>query len=282
MSEKGATNNGINISIPENLPKSIDNAITKVTDKPAEEVGNSLTEYVKFSTRVGKVINALFSNVDRWALIKEYNYKETKVVLENKLKYIEENKIVSPENYIAIPVLQALSYSMDNDELRNLFANILANAMNSDIKDKVRPAFVDIIKQLSPIDVRLFNYIGNLNQNNRLVECVHIELVNVHANSLTFPYVICYNEKAKDIVVAIENLMRCNLLYDTISRGYILDVPDDYYAINSSEDKISFERFENWNSLKPYFEQGYVIENVHFCGIDLTELGKEFYTICCS
>ena len=49
-----------------------------------------------------------------------------------------------------MPALQAISYSMDSEELRNMYANLLAKAMNVDEKDKVHPAFVELIKQMAP------------------------------------------------------------------------------------------------------------------------------------
>lgn len=53
---------------------------------------------------------------------------------------------------MGVPALQAIAYSMDSDELRELYANLLANAMNKDTKDKVHPSFVELIKQMSPND----------------------------------------------------------------------------------------------------------------------------------
>jgi hypothetical protein len=41
------------------------------------------------------------------------------------------------------------------EELRNLYANLLAKSMNEDTKDKVHPAYVEIIKQLSPLDAQI-------------------------------------------------------------------------------------------------------------------------------
>lgn len=67
---------------------------------------------------------------------------ETEKLLEQKLKNIDEEKIVSPESYVAVPAIQAISYSMNSDELRNLYANLLAKAMVTPTKDAVHPSFV--------------------------------------------------------------------------------------------------------------------------------------------
>ena len=48
-------------------------------------------------------------------------------------------KIVEPEPYVAVPAIQAISYAMNSDELRNLYANLLAKSMIKDTKDTVHP-----------------------------------------------------------------------------------------------------------------------------------------------
>lgn len=70
---------------------------------------------------------------------------------------------MEPEAYVAVPAIQAISYSMNSEELRNLYANLLAKAMNSDTKDMVHPSFVEIIKQMSPIDALVLNEITQSN-----------------------------------------------------------------------------------------------------------------------
>ncbi len=147
-------------------------------------------------------INALLSGVRQWIAHKEYNVAKTDKILAEKLKDVDPDRIIEPEPYVAVPALQAISYSMDNDELRELYANLLAKSaeklkdvdpdriiepepyvavpalqaisysmdndelrelyanllaksMNIDTKNDVHPAFVEVIKQLSPYDAEL-------------------------------------------------------------------------------------------------------------------------------
>lgn len=117
----------------------------------------------KFLARIPRAINAVFADLDKWILNKEFSVEETKKLLNYKLQNISPNKIVTPEPYVAIPAIQAISYSMNSEELRNLYANLLANSMNIDTKDFVHPAFVEIIKQLSPADAQVLNKISSDN-----------------------------------------------------------------------------------------------------------------------
>ncbi|PPK77493.1 uncharacterized protein DUF4393 [Lacrimispora xylanisolvens] len=129
-----------------NIPELYDDAL-----KPsAQESG-------KLLARIPRAINAVFADLDKWILNKEYSIEETKKLLSYKLENISPEKIVTPEPYVAIPAIQAISYSMDSKELRNLYANLLAKSMNIDTKAYVHPSFVEIIKQMSPIDARILN-----------------------------------------------------------------------------------------------------------------------------
>lgn len=107
---------------------------------------------------VPRAIRAALAPVEKWVLEREYNVAETKKLLEEKLKNIPPEQIEAPEAYIAVPALQNISYCMDNDELRDMYANLLANSMTSIVKNGVHPGFVDIIKQLSPDEAKILRY----------------------------------------------------------------------------------------------------------------------------
>ncbi len=125
-----------------------------------EDVLQSTTqESGKTLTLIPRAINAALVPLRQWIAEREYKIAETEKLLAQKLEHVGEEKIVTPEAYVAVPAIQAISYSMDSVELRNLYANLLAKSMNSDTKDSVLPSFVEIIKQMSPIDSMVFKTI---------------------------------------------------------------------------------------------------------------------------
>lgn len=110
---------------------------------------------------IPRAINAALVPLRQWISEREYKLAETEKLLAQRLKDTPPEKVVTPEAYVAIPAMQAISYSMDSKELRNLYANLLANSMNTDTKSQVHPAFVEIIRQLSPNDALILNYINS-------------------------------------------------------------------------------------------------------------------------
>ncbi len=109
---------------------------------------------------VPRAINAALAGVQKWILHREYSVEKTKKLLEIKLASIEPENIVSPSPHVAVPALQYISYCMDNEELRDMYANLLANAMNKVVRNGVHPSFVEIIKQLCPDEARILRYIA--------------------------------------------------------------------------------------------------------------------------
>jgi len=76
--------------------------------------------------------------------------------INSRLKNVPKEKIVEPSPRIAVPAVQALVYSMNDDLIRELFANLLASDMNAERKSGAHPAFVEMVKEMRPEDARVF------------------------------------------------------------------------------------------------------------------------------
>ena len=141
------------------LAEGIGKAIETVPEVYEDGLKPVAQESGKTIALIPRAINAALVPLRQWIAVKEYNIAETEKLLSKKLEHVGEDKIVTPEPYVAIPALQAISYSMNSEELRNLYANLLAKSMISDSKDSVHPSFVEIIKQMSPNDAKVFQII---------------------------------------------------------------------------------------------------------------------------
>jgi Abortive infection alpha len=81
--------------------------------------------------------------------------------ITDRLKDVPEDQIVAPDPRIAVPAVQALTYSMGNKEIREMYANLLAADMNVGQKQSAHPAFVEIIREMTPLDSRVLQYVQN-------------------------------------------------------------------------------------------------------------------------
>lgn len=81
--------------------------------------------------------------------------------LKKRLDKIPEERRKSPEPEIAVPLLQALTYTAQNETLREMYINLLANSMDKEKDKVVHPSFVEIIKQMNALDAKVFERLSS-------------------------------------------------------------------------------------------------------------------------
>lgn len=253
----------------------------EVTKEIAKDVYNDAGKPIAKPTGellglVPRAIKAALMPVEKWVIQREYNVEETKRLLEQKLKNLSPDLIETPEPYIAVPALQYISYCMDNNELRDMYANLLANSMNKVVKNGVHPGFVEIIKQLSPDEAKILKYMSN---NHKVIPTISLKYeirgkggITIIENFSTvgeeagceFPY---------QIQKCFDNLCRLGLLYD--AKG-----------MASFTDKTKYEPLKNHKNIVPLATvesaKLYGNEMFHFDEsiIRLTSFGESFCSIC--
>lgn len=107
----------------------------------AKEIGKSLETITKTVNIALSPIKALV-----WGYEKIEDYLTKRV--SEKLKDIPEENITTPSPHIAGPAVEALRFTGHNENLRELYASLLAMAMNKETADKAHPSFVEVIKNL--------------------------------------------------------------------------------------------------------------------------------------
>lgn len=75
--------------------------------------------------------------------------------IAEKAQEIPQEYIVAPKASIAGPTLQGLAFAHEEVDLKEMYLNLLATAMDSRSASDAHPAFVEIIKQLDSEDARL-------------------------------------------------------------------------------------------------------------------------------
>lgn len=141
------------------LAEGVGKAIELVPDLYEDAFKPAAQETGKIIAVIPRAIGAALAPIRQWISRQEYNVAETEKLLAKKLEHVGEEKIVTPDPYVAVPAIQAISYAMSSEDLRDLYANLLAESMNIDTKDRVHPSFVEIIKQMSPTDAKVLKHI---------------------------------------------------------------------------------------------------------------------------
>jgi len=120
---------------------------------------------------------------------KEYFEKKFERDISERLQSIPVEDIVQPKASIAGPALQGLAFSHEEDELKNLYLGILANAMDNRPSSYVHPAFIEVVKQLSSDDVFNLNVILRHDVAHELIE-VHVSEPNLFGFKIVLRHVM--------------------------------------------------------------------------------------------
>ncbi|RLU00918.1 MAG: DUF4393 domain-containing protein, partial [Ketobacter sp.] len=99
---------------------------------------------------LGKAVNVALAPIS----LVVWGYDQMKVFLENKvtekLEHVPEDRIITPPPNVAGPAIEALKFTGHDETLQDMFANLIANSLDSKTVVEAHPSFVDIIKNLSP------------------------------------------------------------------------------------------------------------------------------------
>ena len=245
--------------------------------KPAaQEIGKALVEPIKGVTRIGRLLNAICSPIDIWILNKEHSVKETAKLLEKKLEEIPDEKIVTPPNYVFIPALQAISISIDNEVLRDMYANLLAKSVYAETSAQAHPSYVDIIRQMDPIDAIIFKKIVN-NQNSLPTKefCVIDRKNNLTIqNNYFLTNIVTYDVSV--VSTSLGNLIRLGLV--TKEEGALYD-QTLYVDIDKNIKVCEFCESEKIRLINDPENQIMLFKNN---SLFLTAFGETFYNVCCT
>jgi len=103
---------------------------------------------------IGSVAELTFSPIGRCAEIFSKNISN----FLDKFDSANEEDIVPPKPNIAVPIFQKLFYT-EEEELAELYTELLKKSCLKSSKDKVLPSYVDIISRLTPDEVKIIDYL---------------------------------------------------------------------------------------------------------------------------
>lgn len=224
---------------------------------------------------VPRAVKAALQPLEKWILLREYNIAETKRLLEEKLKNVNPENIVPPEAHIAVPALQSISYCMDNDELRDMYANLLANSMNKVVRNGVHPAFVEIIRQLCPDEAKILKVIAI----KEVIPTISLRAENKSGAGKTV--VKDFSDITEE--AHCENVGAYNQYFENLIRLGLLEHAGSYQFLTSNENYQKLETHSVISRVKemiPHMSPDCPFPRIQKSYIYMTSFGKAFCKIC--
>jgi len=249
-----------------------------LTDSANSVVNNVLGESTKQLGHSGGTLLNFFNNtvllpLQIYNLSVNFKLEEYKTNLETRLKLIPLDKQVEPKINVIGPTLEALKYNMNEEELKKMFTNLLVNSCNSDYSNRVLPAYVEIIKQISEEDAKFLYQIKYYDFSMPLI-ITQIKFgnsagANEHCRIIPLSHeLVLYPEK-----IILENLERLK----------IINIYEDKYIEKNDLYESCFEMikeaFYKSNISNKLPEHTYTYKKATIC---FTDFGKNFIYICLS
>jgi hypothetical protein len=201
----------------------------------------------------------------------EHWKSEFKKSLDRKAERIPEENLQAPAPVIVGPIMQALGYTVHEEPLREMFTSLLATAMDSETAKNAHPAFVEIIKQISPDEAKILSFISD--DNYPVVDIQKtIENGGFHLifSNLSFIPEDSGCEHKNLGPSYLENL--CRLAITEIPSGVSISINSQY------------SRLEDWFNSKEgtqaVHSNGTKVFNIERKIIRLTAFGKQFVAAC--
>lgn len=187
---------------------------------------------------------------------------------------LQEVATIPPENIqepplkILGPALEASKYYIEEEELRSMFAKILASSFDDRKNSIIHPSFVEIIKQLDVTDARILQFFNG--QNPSIGNPIPIMKAVIRYDSsykIVFPIIYFINgtEGIDELSSSLTNLERLGLL----------KIEDDTYSTIDSDYDFIRNNFFVQQVLQNYPEIS--LEKMCF---SITPLGKNFLEVC--
>lgn len=116
-------------------------------EPPAKELGTQLTS----------LINLIFTPIQVAQIYHDAWIEDFKRRINLKYQEIPSEHIQEPPLNIIGPAIEASKYHISTEEMREMFANLLAHACDKRMVSAMHPSFVTLLTQISPVEASILS-----------------------------------------------------------------------------------------------------------------------------
>lgn len=198
----------------------------------AQQIGKSLETVTKLVNIALVPIKVMVWGYDQ---IEEFITRR----VSEKLKNVPEENIITPAPEVAGPAVEALRFAGQSEDLRELYANLIANAMDSSTARDAHPAFVEMLKNLKPDEARILQeFVDKPTSANGIAAIQLREEFATGGYKTLFPILTHLHSKygvpARSVPALIDNLCRLGIL--EVPYGLHFSDHSDYETLMSHTD----------------------------------------------
>lgn len=186
--------------------------------------------------------------------------------LKNAIDSVPEENRIAPVESLAIPITERLKYHEESNPLSKLYVNLLARAMDRERVNEAHPAFIHIISQLAPAQIKI------------------LEIFNKHGKKVIYRDEFYRNlatqKDAAEFLSKIQLHVRLRIECDHFSYNDI-DQPELFMTLIEHLYTLGLICYDN-----EYFQDSEIhmvsaqSDKVTLYPLEITAMGKLFYKAC--
>lgn len=191
---------------------------------------------------------------------REYFNNKFQQDISEKAASIPPEYLIEPKASVAGPALQSLAFSHEEPNLKAMYLNLLATAMDNRVATNAHPAFVEIIKQLDSEDAQLL--LDALRSEGAIpIVQIHSKLKNNVGYRVLLTHLLNLNDSETGTVVenpqlpaVIDNWLRLGLV--EVAYDKHINSPGIYSWVEQRPEFIRLSESNNFNESKVEYQKG--------------------------
>ncbi|MGQ4223844.1 DUF4393 domain-containing protein [Enterococcus mundtii] len=240
------------------------------------------------------IFNKVFSNLIEYQIVREAELKKLASDTNKYFNLIPENERDNSKLGLTLKAMEDSQYQLNDNEIRDMFAKLIAKSMDKRFNTEIPPAFSDILKNLSSNEAFICKILYSIEY--KVLPLFQLKMSNkegvsamellrndkdYHEYSIDSKYWFWYGEIIKIDKLTISLLERAGIIEPAF---YITEKQSPGYRqselIKSSPDFLSLIEVNERNISKQYDTRDKLVLDEQ-C-IQFTTLGRKLMDICLS
>lgn len=200
---------------------------------------------------------------------KNVNLKLYSDLLKKNLSIIGEENLQEPKMNILGPAFDASKYYFEEEQYRIMFSKLIASSCDKSKNSYVHPAFVEFIKQMTPLEGKIISYLDI----NRPILIKVIDTSNNQRRSVAnCPAILDFFDS---------NIYQLSTALDNLERLGLITLPNEFGLTEVPEWEEEFLQSKNYKIIEKNLNASVNFEH-DYCvyPMSITDLGKSFIKVC--
>lgn len=258
----------MSLLIPEDLPDCIDKPIEEAITPVAQGIGKTISDLWFLA------MGGISQIADKKRIKYAHDLEELKKSLEKKTDDIPIEYRIEPDTQIACQALEDAKYCAGNEDIREMFANLIASTMDNRLCEYIHPSFSGILRQMTSEEAK---FLMKIRQAEILPVC------NILVTSKkSGRYSIIFNDFYVETIAPSEQVIVDNaFILSSLTRQGLIEISYNRQMANDGvynifKESVFFKSHVEWEE-----QNGTKTVTLQKGGIVLTHAGKRFLKACC-